>query len=38
MYGHFRMGKNFVKEFISDEYKIAVQLVFDQALEGRETA
>jgi len=32
------MGKNFVKEFISDEYKIAVQLVFDQALEGRETA
>ena len=28
------MAKNLVKEFITDEYKIAVQAVLDQALRG----
>ena len=32
------MGKNLVKEFITDEFKIAVQSVLDQALHGEETA
>lgn len=32
------MGKNLVQEFITDEFKIAVQAVLDQALHGEETA
>ena len=32
------MGKNLVKEFITDEFKTAVQSVLDQALHGDETA
>eukprot|EP00956_Cyclotella_meneghiniana_P011801 scaffold16582_cov75-Cyclotella_meneghiniana.AAC.5 len=32
------MGKNLVKEFITDEFKTAVQAVLDQALHGEETA
>jgi len=32
------MGKNLVKEFITDEFKTAVQSVLDQALHGEETA
>ena len=32
------MGKNLVKEFITDEFKTAVQAVLDQALRGEETA
>ena len=32
------MGKNLVNEFITDEFKIAVQVVLDQALHGKETA
>ena len=32
------MGKNLVKEFITDEFKTAVQAVLDQALHGDETA
>ena len=31
------MGKNLVKEFITDEFKTAVQAVLDQALNGEET-
>ncbi|KAL7460376.1 hypothetical protein ACHAXS_000830, partial [Conticribra weissflogii] len=31
------MGKNLVQEFITDEFKIAVQAVLDQALQGEET-
>src|SRR6056300_383462 len=32
------MGKNLVREFITDEFKTAVQAVLDQALHGEETA
>ena len=32
------MSKNLVKEFITDEYKTAVQAVLDMALHGEETA
>ena len=32
------MGKNLVREFITDEFKTAVQTVLDQALHGEETA
>lgn len=32
------MGKNLVREFITDEFKTAVQAVLDQALHGKETA
>ena len=32
------MGKNLVREFITDEFKTAVQAVLDQALNGEETA
>jgi len=32
------MGKNLVQEFITDEFKTAVQTVLDQALQGEETA
>ena len=32
------MGKILVKEFITDEFKTAVQAVLDQALHGEETA
>jgi hypothetical protein len=31
------MGKNLVQEFITDEFKTAVQAVLDQALHGEET-
>ncbi|KAL7523342.1 hypothetical protein ACHAWF_000484 [Thalassiosira exigua] len=32
------MGKNLVKEFITEEFRDAVQAVLDQALHGEETA
>jgi len=32
------MGKNLVQEFITDDFKTAVQAVLDQALHGEETA
>ena len=32
------MGKNLVREFITDEFKMPVQAVLDQALHGEETA
>ena len=32
------MGKNLVREFITDEFKTAMQAVLDQALHGEETA
>ena len=32
------MRKNLVKEFVTDEYKIVVQAVLDEALRGKETA
>ena len=32
------MGKNLVQEFITDEFKMPVQAVLDQALHGEETA
>merc|ERR1712100_843332 len=32
------MGRNLVKDFITDDYKERVQDVFTKALEGRETA
>ena len=32
------MGKNLVREFITDEFKVPVQAVLDQALHGEETA
>ncbi len=32
------MGKILVKEFITNEFKTAVQAVLDQALHGKETA
>ena len=32
------MGKNLVREFITDDFKAAVQTVLDQALHGDETA
>ena len=32
------MGKNLVREFITDDFKAAVQAVLDQALHGDETA
>ena len=32
------MGKNLVKEFITDEFKMAVSPALDQALHGKETA
>ena len=32
------MGKNLVQEFITDDFKTAVQSVLDEALHGEETA
>jgi hypothetical protein len=32
------MGKNLVQEFITDDFKLAVKGVLDQALHGEETA
>ena len=32
------MGKNLVREFITDDFKTAVQSVLDKALQGEETA
>jgi PAS domain S-box-containing protein len=32
------MGSNLVREFITDNFKTAVQTVLDQALPGEETA
>ena len=32
------MGKNLVQEFITDDFKMAVQAVLDKALHGEETA
>ena len=34
---HHRMGRSLVQEFIIDDFKMAVQAVFDKALAGDET-